>query len=291
MKALYKSTFFRVIALVFISSMMSCEVETPPSTPPPPATVVVTPPPPPPVVTPPPPPPVITEPIPPNGIYTTRIIVEKHTGTWCGHCPRLSKKLDDAVKKYPNIISVAVHNGDMSSQYSSDLEGINKVTGFPTGMINRTTKWNEAPEAFTAHLDFKRTIGISIESVIDDKNNISGKVRVHNGKDYTEDYKLNIILVEDKLYYDQSNYGYNNEPNPIVKKEHNDVLRAYSTKVVGDEIPATNKKVGNVYEKTFSFDAKGFDTKNCKIIAYVSESKSGIINANKVEAGKTKVAD
>jgi thiol-disulfide isomerase/thioredoxin len=283
MLALQKKTFLQVsfVALLGLAAFSCSPAETPnPPSPTPPVNAT----------------PTTAAPVTPAPIgevktFTTRIIVEDHTGTWCGHCPRLAKRLDDAMVKYPNVIAIALHNGDkMETPYESALAKINSVVGYPTGVINRVSKWNETQQALEPFLNYQRNLGIGIETSING-NIISGKVKVQNGKPYTSNYKLHIVLVEDKLYYNQSNYGYNNEPNPIVNKEHNDVLRKYVGDVNGEDIPASNQVLGNVYEKSFSFDAKGYNLENCKVIAYVIDPKDGIINANRVIAGKNKAID
>lgn len=224
-------------------------------------------------------------------VYPTRVILEDHTGTWCGHCPRLGAKLDAALTTYPKLIGITIHNGDaMATSFDGPIRGINGVTGFPTGVINRAANWNETEGAILPYLNATSNIGVAIESTVAGAV-VSGKVKILNGKAYTNNYKIHILLVEDNLIYNQTNYGYNGQPNPIVNKVHNDVLRLYSTNVQGDDIPVANKTFGNVYEQNFTFNTAGFNLANCKIIAYVTANGAKeILNANEVKAGLSAVA-
>ncbi len=78
---------------------------------------------------------------------TKRVIVEDHTGTWCGYCVNGITCMDDLKKVYGGVVfPVAVHNVDPMAKAVQDtlanIFGINTVngvpgTGYPSGMVDR----------------------------------------------------------------------------------------------------------------------------------------------------------
>ncbi len=61
-------------------------------------------------------------------------LMEEYTGMWCGWCPRGAVALDLIEVEYPEVITMAVHNGDVLHAYNYDFS---RVDGFPSAVINR----------------------------------------------------------------------------------------------------------------------------------------------------------
>lgn len=70
---------------------------------------------------------------------TKRVIVEDHTGTWCGWCVRGISDMDDLKKMYPTtVFPVAVHNGDpMALPAQNEIATKFGLQGFPSGLVDR----------------------------------------------------------------------------------------------------------------------------------------------------------
>ena len=71
------------------------------------------------------------------------VMVEDFTGTWCGWCPRISYAIEKLEEETDDAVIVAAHQGDpMQFSQITALMNAFGVTGFPTGIINRTANWN-----------------------------------------------------------------------------------------------------------------------------------------------------
>jgi len=73
---------------------------------------------------------------------------------------------------------------------------------------------------------------------------------------------------------------------------HNNVLRSAATDIFGDSIPVSEQRKNNVYTKSFTVNTRGYNTSNCKIVAFVlfrenTVSLFGILNAQAVIAGQS----
>jgi len=108
--------------------------------------------------------------------------------------------------------------------------------------------------------------------------------------------KLVVFLVEDGLVYSQVNYGYYGLPNPIPNYVHDGVIRAAATDIFGDEIPVNQQTKGNTWERTLSFNATGYNTAKCRVVAFVvfgstTTNRKGALNVQSVAAGQNKAFD
>lgn len=234
--------------------------------------------------------------------YSSKVLVEDYTGAWCGYCPRVAYKLDQAQMANPNILSIAVHNADpVAYVYESQMRAKWGVTGFPTAIVNRKTEWNESSATLNPLTTNWAILGLAIESSITGTT-ISGKVKTEYNVTTTLPMTITIMLLEDGKVIPQRNY-YNataGSPHfglgdPIPGYVHNNILRAASTDIFGDALPPGEQIRGNIIQKTFSFDASGYDIGRCKILAIVSWAdgggNKGVINAQVVRAGLNKAFD
>jgi hypothetical protein len=72
---------------------------------------------------------------------TQRVVLEDHTGTWCGWCPSGIQAIEDLkVLHGDKFLPVAMHNGDpMATAFQGELSSILGIanSGYPAGSINR----------------------------------------------------------------------------------------------------------------------------------------------------------
>lgn len=219
-------------------------------------------------------------------IFKKNIIVENYTATWCGFCPRVHDAIIDAVSSNDRVIPIAVHiysDPFMFASYSV-LTAEFGIEGWPTAMIDRDYKWPypENEEGLEEALDYNSALGLAITSTLND-NQLSVDAKVKFGKDLSGDFKIVVCLVEDNLIYDQENGYDDGRGNPIPDYEHNGVLRAYGTDLLGDDIPSGQAVKDNEYVKSVSFDLSSYSSSNCKIVAFVVKNDQ-VINVRSAVA-------
>jgi hypothetical protein len=67
------------------------------------------------------------------------VLLEQHTGAWCGWCPDGTVKMDEILELYGDqVIGVKIHGGDdMEIPEQSVIGGALGLSGYPTGSIDR----------------------------------------------------------------------------------------------------------------------------------------------------------
>lgn len=232
--------------------------------------------------------------------YTTKVLVEDYTGTWCGYCPRLWWKLEDAVAQNANIIPAAIHDDTpMLYEYANSMESTFGISGFPTGKFNRINTWDESQGQLNDAQAELVGLGLGINSTRTG-NDLEITVKVGFDLTYTEELKLVLYVVEDGLHYDQTNY-YNDDSstpvyqlgNPIPNFEHNNVVRKAFTDVYGDVIPSSETEAGDIYTRTFNVaipvgtgTSDVHNPDNIHLIAFVVKGSSKeAINVQKADIG------
>ncbi|WP_282015658.1 Omp28-related outer membrane protein [Marinifilum flexuosum] len=231
--------------------------------------------------------------------YTTKVLLEDYTGTWCGYCPRVAHAMEEAIAQNSNIIGIGVHNdNDMGYTHVESMESKYNVGGYPTAIVNRSANWIENYPSLNPYLTKESDLGIALETSIDN-GSVKGKIKIGFNKDISTSLDYVICLVEDKVIANQANY-YNedsNSPffekgNPIVGFEHANVLRKAATDIFGDIIPEDYTKIGNVCEADFEINLDNYAVDNCYIIAFVLE-KGGknVLNVQMVKVGSNQDFD
>ncbi len=246
--------------------------------------------------------------------YTTKVIAEDCTGTWCGWCPRITHKFDQFMSRYPNLYTVGVHNGDVYaiSSIESALRSKFSVTGFPSAILNRDVKFADNgninsladSSGILPYLRTRAVAGLAINSTISGTTlNITTKVKFD--ANIKNALKLIVIVTEDGLVRGQTNYYNNNNTYPgnpyyssgatIANFVHNGVLRGAPTGIFGADIPTASQTKNNEYSSTQTFDLNGVVAANAKVVAYVvfgdGQIKRGVLNAQWAAAGTNKNYD
>lgn len=210
--------------------------------------------------------------------FVKNVLIEDYTGTWCGNCPRVNYAIEQAKIVSDKIVSVGVHFADeMQMVNVNELTDEFGITAYPTAKLNRVHNWDTPEtniEGATNYTGFGAPLGLAIDSQINN-NTIHATIEVGFQNTLTEDLKLVLYLTEDGLIYDQENYtSYFGGESIIVDFEHNDVLRAVYTPVLGETIPSGETTEGNsyFYEITKEIPASVSDTSKLNIVAFVSSA-------------------
>ena len=182
------------------------------------------------------------------------VLLEQHTGTWCGWCTDGNVKMDEVIDLYGDqVIGVKFHNGDaMVIPEQSVIANALGLTGFPTASINRKdfggsvflsrSAWKTSCES---QMQQKAKAEVDCFYTLDIPTRI---VRIQVMANIVEPMnfplKFNAYIVEDNVTgagdgYDQSNYlsrrpgfednPYYDQPSKIIGFNHMKVVR----KIVG----------------------------------------------------------
>lgn len=235
-----------------------------------------------------------------------KVLIEEHTGAWCGYCVDGHVILDNVLSTYPNAIGVMVHNGDGMDFSAGNTVANFYVGGFPQATINRTgdaisrSAWMSTTGAQLSA--GPSSVEISFDSVL--YNPVTRKLNVFMKATFTGNesgnLRFNGMLIEDGVTgtgsdYNQVNYynGTSGHPmyglgNPIVGYVHDKVARAYfggSWGTVGT-LP-TSVTAGSTYTHRFTYNVPAsVDDTKMWIVGMVSRfdgsatTQREIINVN-----------
>jgi len=221
-----------------------------------------------------------------------KIVVEDYTGTWCGFCPRVSGALSSLSGETDDIAVVAIHEtansfpDPMHFDQVQLLKDAFGVQGFPAARINRISDWpTPHPNGdITSIAGLDTNLALALNSELTD-NELLVQVNVVYEEGSVQGDKLVVYLLEDHIIYDQVNY-YNedntspfyNLGNPIPNFEHNEVLRASLTSILGNAIPSTEAL--NEYITSFTINIpSNYMTENLSIVAMVVNEDNSAKNA------------
>lgn len=205
---------------------------------------------------------------------TKRVLLEQHTGAWCGYCVDGTVIMDQILELYPDkVIGVKVHNGDkMVIPEQGTIATTLGLTGYPAATIDRfpyqgasfimRNLWQAAVESYMQQTPF-----FDIQTVysLDPKTRIlNATVTAIAAFDISGEVRLNLWVVEDSCSgsgsgWDQSNY-YDAQPghpffglgNPVKNYQHEKVVRKMLGGAWGAAGSVTEPiKSGNVYNFNF----------------------------------------
>jgi len=229
-------------------------------------------------------------------VFTKNVLIEDYTGTWCGYCPRVAKGIELVEVQTSRLAVVAIHLGNdpYTSTAGNSLANLFGVSGLPTARLDRTIEWNyPEPNNITQATNLtgdNANLGLALSPVISG-NDISVDVSVKFGDLFNgSDVKLVVYLLEDGLIYNQTNYtSYYGGASVLTGFEHNDVLRASFTEVLGDSVPSNEAVADNTYSTTLnmSMPSNVANPSNVKVIAFITNSSNTSLNTRVANFGDT----
>lgn len=220
------------------------------------------------------------------------IVIEDHTGAWCGWCVLGNQALEDLHAEYGDrIIPIAWHNDDgMALAMQKTMATKFKISGYPTGLLNRDEYTINGVKQTGIHPDnwvevvkeavkLKADVGVKVTWTINEQTKVlSGTVTAEIFKDMNEQLAFNVAIMEDSVTgsgsnWDQNNYltnrkGYESNPyyyKPSLVKDfyHINVLREFIGGATGEigTFPAVVQK-GDTYTYNFELDLKKYPLQN-----------------------------
>lgn len=247
--------------------------------------------------------------------FTRKILLEEHSGTWCGWCP-LAKETSKKLTVNSRVISVEIHyNDEMTADKEKIYNPLKNKYGhpaWPSGMVNRRksilgSTYIIGESDWSANVnDLLKTekipAGIAIESNLNGNElTVLSQIKVNTATD--DAYGLGIYLVEDKVAgFPQANYASRNTlfqkyeaytlPSMIENILHENVARdAIAPLIRGLNIPEAATKNSKIYKKLFKITlSNSIKVKeNCQIVAFLLNQKTNeIVNVQIAAVGQVK---
>lgn len=211
--------------------------------------------------------------------FQKNVLIEDYTGTWCGYCPRVSYGIELVKAETDKAVVVAIHRQDEYNFNAQALESLIGLTGYPTAMLNRTISWGY-PEPNNIGQVINLTngasdLGLSINPTLTG-NTMDIQIEVKFGIDYSlAELALVVYVLEDNLFSDQDNYTeYYGGASVLTDFEHDHVLRASLTDLLGDPIPQSSMTADNIFTQTITTNIPSNVTNsdNLSIVAIVVNS-------------------
>lgn len=232
-------------------------------------------------------------------VFKRRMVVEEHTGAWCGWCVRGIVGLKEMKEQYgDDFISIGIHNNDMYAipNYDSFISGY--MDGFPNCIINRSgsaidPSYSKLASRYMS-MDAQADADISLEATYDTEGKIN--FSAHSRFAFSEtnaDYRVAFVVLENKLPLVQKNFysggtsvmgGFERLESEVLI-EIDDVARGIYPNPTGDQgsIPASITK-GDIYDYNYSVKPTFSKAENVEVAALLINAKTGeIINAVKTD--------
>jgi len=233
--------------------------------------------------------------------FVKRVLIEDYTGTWCGNCPRVNHAVELARAQTDKIVTIGIHrsssnpadaNYDPYNFDTSELEAVINMSGYPKALLNRMTRWqpleqNNITQVINLTQGENPKLGLAMDvSIVGNTVNLETKVKF--SKDFSN-LKLVVYVLENGLIYDQVNYtNFYTGPGTISNFQHDHVLKACLTPLMGEEIANSNTAVGQTFTKSFSVPvpANISNVNNIEFVAFIVDENNKTINVRKASAGE-----
>lgn len=222
-----------------------------------------------------------------SGQFQKRVLIEDYTGTWCGNCTRVSYAIEQTFATTERVVAVAIHNGN-DPYHFEDIGPLKNLISpeydleLPQSRLNRVITW-EFPEPQNIQQAVNETsnncgLGLAMHPTVS-----NGMITLDVDVKYVQNYeniKLVVYVLEDNLMYRQTNYStYFGGVNPVPNFEHDHVLRASLTNIMGDALTETNFGETSNVNFTVPIPENVENAENLSFVAFVVGADNKVINA------------
>ncbi len=232
--------------------------------------------------------------------FKHRILYEDFTGTWCGYCPIAYVRYEQVHQQNENVVFVGVHGPEGTSDpflnsTSADLHDFLNISGHPTMYLNRSTLWeynfNYTDVSLPLSLiQLYSKIGFEVNSEVSD-NMVNADINIAFAENYSN-VKLVCYIVEDNLFYTQTNYYDGSGGSPLFYEGqyqvenyyHQNVLRACPTGIQGVDVSNANSGEVFSYNFTYSIPSNQMEN-NLKLIVMILNNEGTVLNVKESKIG------
>ena len=225
-------------------------------------------------------------------------LIEFCTGTWCPWCPCGDYTVENLLAIYPNLIPLAYHGPVGSDPYASfignEIIGQLGFAGYPTATVDRAsspgdyTTWTSK---VNSRINVPATVDITILGTFNPSNRLLNlSIKSTALQNLSGEFKLNLVLAEDSLIYNQSNNGVcvPGGTNWV----HDWVVRAMINGALGEALIAGSWNTNETITKTVSYTVPAnFNKDKCSIVAFVYKQNAPLYAAQVQQAEKISIND
>ncbi len=229
-----------------------------------------------------------------QGSKGRNVLLEEFTGHKCPNCPEASKEAHELQAEYPELILVSVHAGafatpnagglfvyDFRCSVGEELNTFFDVSGYPTGMVNRTPV-NDVlvpnPSLWaTAIASFQDDDPVATLTMTNTYDTLSREVSLSVSTEFLENYlnplNITVYITEDSIIKPQYNNNPLIGPTPYIENYvHRHVLRASFNGTFGSQLTSGNTSYGAIIQSQFNavLDTAWRD-KQCYMVAFLTD--------------------
>lgn len=214
-----------------------------------------------------------------NRDFYRRSVMQRFTATWCGYCPAMGEAFDQTEEEIPGrYVPINMHpsNSDASLAWSETgyFEQLYSISGYPTAVVNGVAcLYNELTVAVIA----KKMAALAEEAVEDfpSATNIMAFSSLEDGvinlnvfvaMKEKNDYRINIVLLEDGIETSQSGYT------GTYRHEH--IARGLLTDEGGDPVECDGSQSVTLLTYSYGLPSEAVDPGNLSLAVYITEPGS-----------------
>lgn len=222
-----------------------------------------------------------------SGQFNKNVLLEDYTGTWCGNCTRVAYAIEQVEAATERAVVVAIHNGNDPYHFADyqplkDLISPDHELELPQARLNRTTTWIDPDINTVEAINLTSNncgLGIAMNSTVSD-----GQINLDVNVKFAQNYsglKLVVYVLENGLQHRQTNYSsiYYGGELYIQDFEHNHVLRASLTNLLGDPISGTDFDQTIVRNFRVSVPGNITNAANLSFVAIVTDANNYALNS------------
>lgn len=241
-----------------------------------------------------------------------KILIEEFTGKTCQYCPIGHKTTTEMKEADPqNVFVLNIHAGfyaegtpNYRTIFGNALANQSQLSGYPSVTVNRHYfgySQQDAPAGATA-LGIDKIVSAATAIVLDDayvnvavESSLDVVTRVltinveayYTGSSPAGYNLLNVAITQDEIWGPQTGAAahYPENIDPVTNKyKHGHMLRHMVTGQWGDTISTTT--LGTLVQKTYTYTLPAkigdvdVELPNLNVIAYISQTRQEVINAN-----------
>lgn len=221
-----------------------------------------------------------------SGQFNKHVLIEDYTGTWCGNCTRVAYGIEQVLAATDKAVVIAIHNGADPYHFAGfeplkDLISPDHDLELPQARLNRTITWTDPDTNTVDAVNLTSNncgLGLAMESTVEN-GNISLDVNVKFAQNFSG-LKLVVYVLENGLHHSQTNYStYYDAVHNIPNFEHNNVLRATLTNLLGDPLNGTDFDHAVSRNFTLPIPANVEDGTKISFVAFVTDANNNVINS------------